>query len=126
MIPVSPTPQLWRTHGAPTAPERALITELLIVARQTIAQIDIKIEDMQTKLAGLLTKRNSMQEVMNCHDSLLSPIRRLPDEILRHIFFLCLPVSKEKSRISTKRAPLLLTQVCISWRTCALSSQRLW
>ncbi|KZP30998.1 hypothetical protein FIBSPDRAFT_725040, partial [Athelia psychrophila] len=126
MIPVSPTPQLWRTYDAPTAPERALITELLTVAQLTVAQIDIKIEDMQTKLAGLLTKRNSRQEVMNCHDSLLSPIRRLPDEILRHIFFLCLPVSKDKSGISIKRAPPLLTQVCISWRTCALSSQRLW
>lgn len=126
IIPVSPISHLWRTNGAPTIPERALIAELLLDARQTVAQIDITIEDLQARLVGLLTKRNSTMEVITYHDSLLSPIRRLLDEALSHIFLLCLPVSNEKSRISIKRAPLLLTQVCISWRTCAISSQRLW
>ncbi|KZP09509.1 hypothetical protein FIBSPDRAFT_759852, partial [Athelia psychrophila] len=126
VIPLPPTPQLWRTSETPTALESASIAKLLIDAQGTVSQIDVHILDIQRKLVGLLAKRNAMQEMIACHGSLLAPIRRLPEEILGYIFFLCLPESREEASLSTARAPLLLTQVCITWRKCAWSSQRLW
>lgn len=54
---------------------------------------------------------------------LLSPIRRLPAEILSAIFIACLP--KDLYIIpSRRRAPLILSQVCSSWRTIASSTVR--
>ncbi|KZP09504.1 hypothetical protein FIBSPDRAFT_839356, partial [Athelia psychrophila] len=126
VIPVSPACHLWRTNDAPTAPERASIAKLLADARECLSRIDASLLNIQSKLIGLLEKRNSMQEAIACHGSLLSPIRRLPEEILSYIFFLSIPTLREKASLSTKKAPLLLTQVCVAWSNCARSSQRLW
>ncbi|KZP09507.1 hypothetical protein FIBSPDRAFT_759856, partial [Athelia psychrophila] len=126
VIPLSPTPHLRRTHSAPTTSERASIAKMLVDAQGTVSQIDVNILDIQRKLVGLLAKRNAMLDVIAYHGSLLSPIRCLPEEILSYIFFLCLPERREDASLVTARAPLLLTQVCVAWRNCAQSSQRLW
>ncbi|KAK7040828.1 hypothetical protein VNI00_009424 [Paramarasmius palmivorus] len=52
-------------------------------------------------------------------------MRRLPQDVLSEIFLQCLP----KNRLplnSIAEAPLLLTRVCRSWRSIALSTPRLW
>ena len=52
-----------------------------------------------------------------------SPFASLPPELIREIFYHCLP---KKPNFSAKSAPLLLTHVCHSWRTLALSMPTLW
>ncbi|KAF9475953.1 hypothetical protein BDN70DRAFT_864003 [Pholiota conissans] len=54
-----------------------------------------------------------------------SPIRGLPPEILKDIFLLCLS-SQPNTMIQSKKAPILLTQVCNSWRLLALQTPTLW
>ncbi|KAF7969962.1 hypothetical protein HWV62_25514 [Athelia sp. TMB] len=125
-IPPSPTPSLWRTWQAPDAQEYTRIGTLVSDAQSTLFQIEEQITEMQTKLSELLQKQKAMEQILSHHKSFLSPIRRLPAEILTYIFFLCLPVSTERSSFSIKRAPLLLTRVCTAWKDFAYSSQHLW
>ena len=55
----------------------------------------------------------------------LSPLERIPIELVQKIFLHCLP-GDEYTRPDHRSAPLLLTQVCSSWRHVALTTPRLW
>jgi len=58
----------------------------------------------------------------------LSPIRRVPTDVLCEIFVHCLPKIERpayNSRIA-KEAPLLLCQVCSKWRRTAIKFPTLW
>ncbi|KIM39883.1 hypothetical protein M413DRAFT_446804 [Hebeloma cylindrosporum] len=57
--------------------------------------------------------------------SLLAPIRRLPPDLLAEIFMYCLPRQKF-IRPAPDQAPLLLAQICTSWRRASISTPRLW
>ncbi|KAF5322606.1 hypothetical protein D9619_001343 [Psilocybe cf. subviscida] len=63
--------------------------------------------------------------------SLLVPIRRIPPEILCHIFSFLLNLPWEQPAIASRRrlpvnAPLLLLHVCQLWRRLASSTRPLW
>lgn len=55
---------------------------------------------------------------------LLSPIRRVPVEILQSIFLACLPEGFVEA--DPQAAPLLLCQICKYWRDVALAYPLLW
>ncbi|KAJ6630351.1 hypothetical protein B0H10DRAFT_1649973, partial [Mycena sp. CBHHK59/15] len=54
------------------------------------------------------------------------PILTLPLEITSEIFSHCLPPNILMVEPSTSAAPLLLTEICRTWRTIALSTPGLW
>ncbi|KAJ7167781.1 hypothetical protein C8R46DRAFT_870883, partial [Mycena filopes] len=58
------------------------------------------------------------------------PALTLPVEITSEIFLCCLPRTSEyflpPTFESPVRAPMLLLQICRTWRAIALSSPRLW
>ncbi|KAJ6595071.1 hypothetical protein DFH09DRAFT_887300, partial [Mycena vulgaris] len=59
----------------------------------------------------------------------LSPIRRIPPEILAEIFLNCRQNSRASEFYSItdpSEAPLLLGRVCSSWRVIAHGTPRLW
>lgn len=64
---------------------------------------------------------DSMQDHVQSH----SPIERLPRELYEEIFLLCLPQARF-IRPSSRHAPLLLGQICVTWRRIALTTPRLW
>ena len=62
---------------------------------------------------------------MKLHQSLLSCIRRIPQEILSDIFVRCLPL-ETYIEPDAKTAPLVLMGVCREWRRVALKTPKLW
>lgn len=56
--------------------------------------------------------------------TLLPPVHRLPIELLIEIFLYCLPSGKREP--NSIKPPLLLSQVCSSWRAVALQTPQLW
>ena len=60
-------------------------------------------------------------------DALLSPIKRMPPEIMARIFEFCGDIGARGPHAEpSKRAPLLLGSVCRSWRALSLAIPRLW
>ena len=59
------------------------------------------------------------------NDPTSSPLERIPLELVQKIFLHCLP-GDEYTRPDHRSAPLLVTQVCSSWRHVALATPRLW
>ncbi|KAJ7022722.1 hypothetical protein C8F04DRAFT_1137129 [Mycena alexandri] len=62
---------------------------------------------------------------MHNHKALLSPLRRLPLDIIQEIFLACIPTHRN-CVMSASEAPVLLGRICSSWRAIALSTPRLW
>ena len=86
--------------------------------------------EIQT-LLKLPTSRLKEQELRNEQSALLfisdlvSPIRKLPIEILQEIFIACLPTAHNP--VSSRwEPPILLTQICSSWRIIAHATPQLW
>ncbi|KZP13282.1 hypothetical protein FIBSPDRAFT_753636, partial [Athelia psychrophila] len=122
----SPVPHLLQSYDAPNAGEVVHISALLFEARRTLSVVNAEIQKISAAWSYLREKRDALQKSIHRHDSLLAPIRRLPADVLRHIFSLSLPSSPRKSSFDNSISPLLLTQVCEPWKRCAISSQRLW
>lgn len=53
------------------------------------------------------------------------PVTKMPLEIMEEIFLHCLP-NEPHVRPNLAKAPLLLTNICSSWRSTALSYPKLW
>ncbi|KAJ3506655.1 hypothetical protein NLJ89_g6750 [Agrocybe chaxingu] len=84
-----------------------------------------ELKKLQALVQGVQDRvKATQQSIVDCQ-TVLSPARRLTDDVLGEIFYNCLPRHRN-SLILPSDAPLLLTQVCSSWRAVALSSPRLW
>ena len=86
---------------------------------------DRKIMDLEEQLQILKEKREGIRTSVQEYRTILSPMRQLPNDILREIFSHCLPCHRNPVPIATE-IPLLLAQVCSKWRAVVFSSPRLW
>ncbi|KDR83020.1 hypothetical protein GALMADRAFT_238778 [Galerina marginata CBS 339.88] len=86
---------------------------------------DEEIDGLNKTLNDLKAECQAIQESMRGYSIIISPIRRIPSDILHVIFYHCLPTHRNPV-MSVTEAPLLLTRVCQTWRSIALSSHRIW
>jgi hypothetical protein len=62
---------------------------------------------------------------VDAHEALVSPVRRLPLDILQQVFIACLPTHRN-CVMSASEALVLLGRICSSWRAISLSIPQLW
>ncbi|KAJ7752379.1 hypothetical protein B0H16DRAFT_1257575, partial [Mycena metata] len=70
-------------------------------------------------------QRDELMEYINLHTALISPVQRLPQDILQEIFLACLPTDRN-TVMSVSEAPLLLGRICSGWRDIVLATPALW
>ncbi|KZT20077.1 hypothetical protein NEOLEDRAFT_1025012, partial [Neolentinus lepideus HHB14362 ss-1] len=116
---------LRRRNDPPSCLEDAILRGYLSDSEDILKSMDTKIAALQAELAQRLRERDTLRAQMDECKGLLSPLRRLPVELLSQIFMKCLPGG---TFITPRRfsAPLLLMQVCSTWRRVALSTPGLW
>ncbi|KAJ6532010.1 hypothetical protein B0H19DRAFT_1005659 [Mycena capillaripes] len=108
---------------------RAQVVEESGPSSNVLDKFDADIEGAQSVLKGLLAEREQTHEALEAHRALLSPIRRIPPEVLSEIFIQCLPQDTKFVKFvkaSVTDCPLLLTQVSSNWRCVALATPLLW
>ncbi|KAJ7757583.1 hypothetical protein B0H16DRAFT_1885596 [Mycena metata] len=97
--------------------------------RTRLAELDGSITELKLRLKVLEDARVPIQRQL---DDIIYPVLTLPPEILSDIFIRCLsapPPAFDDCKTyapNTKLAPLLLLQVCRTWRDIALSTPFLW
>ncbi|KAJ7757581.1 hypothetical protein B0H16DRAFT_1537114 [Mycena metata] len=97
--------------------------------RTRLAALDASIAELRLRLKGLEDLRRPIQRQL---DYIIYPVLTLPPEITSHIFLHCLPHPLpglddcDKYAPNTKLVPLLLLQVCRTWRDIVLSTPYLW
>jgi hypothetical protein len=84
-----------------------------------------RLEELSTQLQELRDEQSALLLFISKHRALISPIHNLPIDILQEIFIACLPTA-HNSVMSSSEPPILLTQVCSSWRIVAHATPQLW
>jgi len=125
-IPSPFTSQLG-TDFVPNDEEAAKIRDVLASGTSKLARISSDLTRVKSILLELENQHKALMNEMDAHRALLSPLRRelIPVDLLQKIFHSCLPIDHD-SIICKKEAPVLLTQVCSSWRRIALNTPLLW
>jgi hypothetical protein len=116
---------LLRNNDIPSESTIQEVTESLKSPLNELQEIDSAIQRLCELLEGMKIKRQSIQKRIDDYNFILSPVRRLPLDVLHEIFFHCLP-NHRNPIMKSSESPVLLTRICSSWRAIALSSPRIW
>ncbi len=92
-----------------------------------------KIDHTQHMLNALLDGQAKVTENLRAAQTLLHPIRSIPEDVLRHIFSFCvyevhdlLDEDDTPNTLDSRKPPWTLSQVCRFWRRVSLSTASLW
>ncbi|KAF6764254.1 hypothetical protein DFP72DRAFT_840353 [Ephemerocybe angulata] len=113
------------TNYVPSDNDVIHIRHLLSRPQSRVEAVDKEIRRITETLEYLQRERTTYQNYIDQHQAILSPIRRVPPEILQCIFVRCLP-TKHNAIMTSLQAPILLTHVCRDWRAAAHKMPRLW
>ncbi|KAG2141928.1 hypothetical protein DEU56DRAFT_795566 [Suillus clintonianus] len=90
-----------------------------------ISALETVMHGIQNLREQLVKKKGEITQSMNLHKGLVSPLWRLPNEILSEIFVHCLPTHHHLWPASVS-APMFLTNICRRWREVAANMPKLW
>ncbi|KAJ7701444.1 hypothetical protein B0H17DRAFT_924670, partial [Mycena rosella] len=113
------------TNYVPSDAEVEEIRTALTAPLEQLSLLDERIEQMQATMDELFAERASLKAEIDQHEALISPVRRIPQDVLEAIFAACLPV-ENNALIDAREAPLLLGHICSYWRGVAHSMPTLW
>ncbi|THU75193.1 hypothetical protein K435DRAFT_602795, partial [Dendrothele bispora CBS 962.96] len=103
------------------------ITSFLHDAEKDLDDYDTEIARLEMAISILKRKRAHLEGHITACRSLLSPIRRLPWEILTLVFLLlCGEPSTWQDFLRLKPPAFQLSRVCASWRGVALNTPTIW
>ncbi|KAF7376850.1 hypothetical protein MSAN_00102500 [Mycena sanguinolenta] len=110
---------------SPVHEEILEINALLVEPTLRLKGLDDEITKLQKAIDKLAEERSRVAVYIEAHKALLSPVRRLPLDIIQELFVACLPTHRN-CVMSASEAPLLLGRICSSWRAILLSTPQLW
>jgi uncharacterized protein YqcC (DUF446 family) len=116
---------LLQNNDVPSESAIREVTESLKAPLNGLQEVEAEIQRLDELMETMKMKRQSFQKIIDDHNVILSPARRLPPDVLYEIFFHCLP-THHNPVMKYSESPLLLTRICSSWRALALSSPRIW
>ncbi|KAJ7429102.1 hypothetical protein B0H11DRAFT_2418089 [Mycena galericulata] len=121
----SPFNRMLHTNVIPTDLESKQIHDLLTGFFESLENLDEDSSHIHASLHALDLKRTRLRANIQAHRALVSPARRLHEDVLREIFLSCLPTS-HNGIMHPSHSPLLLGQVCSGWRQITVTTPQLW
>ncbi|KAK7051607.1 hypothetical protein VNI00_004586 [Paramarasmius palmivorus] len=131
--------ELLRSNQVPSPPEQQQICSYIEMEERTLTQYDQEIARLRDVLAQLKIQRQALYTRTQRRRSQISPIRRLPNEILEEVLsMICMRefglghslhilLADDESKSQTVTATTLnLTHVSFHWRQVVKASARLW
>ncbi|KAJ8095188.1 hypothetical protein PM082_010410 [Marasmius tenuissimus] len=108
-----------------TSDDRHVISQFLLDAEKEMKECQAEINRLWSAMHLLENKRNGLKKTMEKCRSLLSPVHRLPAEVLAIIFSFCRQTN-DLVRPSCRPTALQVVQVCGRWREIGLETPSLW
>ena len=121
----SPFTSRLNSNYVPTDSESLEIQTLLKLPTSRLEELSTQLHELDDQSTQLRNEHSSLLLFISKHRALISLIRKLPINILQEIFIACLPAA-HNAVMSRWEPPILLTQICSSWRKVALATPRLW
>ncbi|KAK7041716.1 hypothetical protein VNI00_009005 [Paramarasmius palmivorus] len=106
-----------------TDSDRNLITHFLLDAENESRRYQLEINQLKASILSLENKQEGLKQKMDHYRALLSPIHRVPTEILARIFSYCV---LDNDGVTCEIWQLPLSQVCGRWRDVAQNTPQLW
>ncbi|KAJ7618986.1 hypothetical protein DFH06DRAFT_1306555 [Mycena polygramma] len=121
--------KLLNSNEPPDDSETAFIRSVISTADASVAHLNEKISKLQAQLKHLEDERASFLSYRARNSAILSPLRRMPPEVLGEIFVWTLPSPAaplvcRKFRMGA--SPWVLTQISSRWRKFSFSTPPLW
>ncbi|KAF7366672.1 F-box domain-containing protein [Mycena sanguinolenta] len=133
IIDVSITPEtrhytLLNTNEPPDDSELTFIHSVVSETSARLTRLDDEISKLQEKLKQLEDERATLLSYRTRNKAILSPLRRMPPEVLSEIFSWTLLPTIDALGIGFHMAqsPWLLTRISSRWRAVCLSTTSLW
>ena len=108
-----------------TDAESLEIHTLLEPPASRLEELSTQLQELDDQYTQLRNEQSSLLLFISKHRALISQIRKLPIDILQEIFIACLPTA-HNAVMSRWEPPILLTQICSSWRNVAHTTPQLW
>jgi hypothetical protein len=90
---------------------------------QEATAVQREVDNLKRKIAELRSQLQELEEELHHHKAVLSPIRRIPAEVLGQVVTLVLPVTLSYWE---RRQLLNFCLVCKPWRDAALAARWIW
>ncbi|KAJ7741294.1 hypothetical protein B0H16DRAFT_1032256 [Mycena metata] len=113
------------TNYCPKDEELLKLNAFLVEPSYQLKRLRDEIAELHKTLHKLEEEHHSLLAHVDAHKALLSPVRRLPLDVIQEIFIACMPTHRN-CVMSALEAPVLLGRICRSWREISLSTPRLW
>ncbi|PBK84404.1 hypothetical protein ARMGADRAFT_907098, partial [Armillaria gallica] len=115
------------SNDLPLQTERLQLEGLIDESLEFVSSMQERVSKARAVLNELLKEQRSVKNMVESCKTIIRPIRKVPEDIVREIF-LTLLVAKEEGKDSLNKrfAPLVVSQVCRDWRNIALSMSQLW
>ncbi|KAJ6476720.1 hypothetical protein C8R47DRAFT_657677 [Mycena vitilis] len=117
---------LLQTNHPPADAEIPVLDDFTAIARRRMEALTARIESLTPTLNQLMVQREQLGNRIQQCASALSPIRRLPPEIVQEIFSWTLPRTRRVAGNAPTEAPWYLGQISGIWREIALGLSSLW
>ncbi|KAJ7096915.1 hypothetical protein C8R44DRAFT_643845, partial [Mycena epipterygia] len=120
--------ELVLTNLPPTELQNDHVRRLLVERQRESLDLDRQYEIAQAAFLDISARRLRAQQDICTLQGVISPIRRIPHEILAEIFKICVEHSRllHYSIDNPHLSPIVLGQVCSLWRNVAINTPRLW
>ncbi|KAJ7494455.1 hypothetical protein B0H11DRAFT_2004715 [Mycena galericulata] len=120
---------LIHSNKPPNESQTRSIQVMLGNAQIELSTTEESILKVSLVLAELERQKRRQKEFMLAMKAALSPIRRIPPELLAEVFILCRDNSLNSDSYSisdVRQAPMLLGHISSSWRSVCYGTPRLW
>lgn len=120
------------TNNPPLEQQHSTLQRLIVGAERDISTLDAKLKSLEDMLASCQRNRQQASSELELSKRVLSPIRRLPREVIAEIVLHALQSSKIPDKwsvvatLDTRMGPWKYGQVCRIWREAVLSFPQLW
>ncbi|KAG5641715.1 hypothetical protein DXG03_004402 [Asterophora parasitica] len=117
--------ELLHTNYVPTSCQALQIRAYIKHSLQRLSYLDERLARLHNEIDRLTLERSRIPHRIELFRATLSPMRKLPVELIQDIFIRCLPTDRNAIMAATE-APLLLGRVCSSWRSISRATPELW
>ncbi|KAF9460609.1 hypothetical protein BDZ94DRAFT_1120273, partial [Collybia nuda] len=102
------------------------IRNLLVEAYNDIEQLNLQISDVRDLLSSLLAQRAKENNRILILRSAVSPVKKIPPEILGDIFVRCGDGGPIVVPLQSRTCPWALAHVCSRWRQVLWGTSEIW
>ncbi|KAJ7670145.1 hypothetical protein DFH06DRAFT_1180096 [Mycena polygramma] len=117
---------LLNSNHSPEEAETPVLAGLATEGRRRVDGLNAQIEGLKVSMGRLIAERDAWAERVQQYDAVLSPLRRVPPELIGEVFSWTLPCIRRVHGTTVDAAPWYLGQISRAWREIALSFPSLW